>query len=226
MNYIENVYICLVAPVIVALFVVHRFRRRGMLFSACGMTACLFSAYVSSFFARVLEADPLATSLEISPVVEEVMKLIPLVFYLLVYDPPKEEITSEALMIAVGFATLENACYLIANGTQNTLRLLLRGFSTGAMHVACGAAVAIILTGFWDRMYLRIAGMLGAMCLAITWHGIFNVLVNQEGAVAIVGFMLPILTGIAVVAIRRKIYGPVPVPGSRPPGMPPENPAI
>ena len=218
MNYIENVYICLAAPMLVALCVVHRFRRRAMLFSVAGMTACLFSAYISSFIARILNADPLSTSLEISPVVEEMMKLLPLMFYLLVYEPPRGEVTSEALMIAVGFATLENACYLIANGSENTLRLMIRGFGTGAMHVACAAAVSIVLTGLWDRLYLRITGMLGALCLAITWHGIFNILVNQEGAAAVVGFALPILTGIAVVAIRRKLYGPPPVPGNEPMG--------
>ena len=152
--------------------------------------------------------------------VEETVKLIPIVFFLLVYEPPRGEITGEALMLAVGFATLENACFLIANGTQNTLRLLLRGFSTGAMHVAGGALLSIVLTSLWDRLYLRIAGMLASLCLAITWHGIFNILVNQEGAAAWAGFALPIVTGIAVVAIRRKLYG---LP--EPPGVPPaENP--
>ena len=37
-------------------------------------------------------------------------------------------------------------------------------------------------------------------------------------AAAVVGFALPILTGIAVVAIRRKLYGPPPVPGNEPMG--------
>ena len=57
MTYIENVYICLAAPLLVALFVVHRYRRRGILFSLAGMTACLFSAYISTFIARILEAE-------------------------------------------------------------------------------------------------------------------------------------------------------------------------
>ena len=42
----------------------------------------------------------------------------------------------------------------------------------------------------------------------------------EYAAVAAVaaGFALPILTGIAVVAIRRKLYGPPPVPGAEPTG--------
>ena len=218
MNYIENIYICLAAPLLVALFVVHRYRRQSLLFILAGITACLFSSYISSFIANVLEADPQSASLEISPVVEEIMKLFPLVFYLLAFEPPKGEITGEALMIAIGFATLENTCYLMKGGADNTLRLLLRGFSTGAMHVACGAAISIIVTALWDRMYLRYAGMLAALCLAITWHGIFNILVNQQGAAAVIGFALPVLTGIAVVMIRRRIYGPPPLQGADGPG--------
>ena len=218
MNYIENIYICLAAPLLVALFVVHRYRRQSLLFILAGITACLLSSYISTFIANVLEADPQSASLEISPVVEEIMKLFPLVFYLLAFEPPKGEITGEALMIAIGFATLENTCYLMKGGADNTLRLLLRGFSTGAMHVACGAAISIIVTALWDRMYLRYAGMLAALCLAITWHGIFNILVNQQGAAAVIGFALPVLTGIAVVMIRRRIYGPPPLQGADGPG--------
>ena len=218
MNYIENIYICLAAPLLVALFVVHRYRRQSLVFILAGITACLLSSYISTFIANVLEADPQSASLEISPVVEEIMKLFPLVFYLLAFEPPKGEITGEALMIAIGFATLENTCYLMKGGADNTLRLLLRGFSTGAMHVACGAAISIIVTALWDRMYLRYAGMLAALCLAITWHGIFNILVNQQGAAAVIGFALPVLTGIAVVMIRRRIYGPPPLQGADGPG--------
>ena len=46
-------------------------------------------------------------------------------------------------MVAVDFATMENACYLVSTGADNTIKLLIRGFCTGAMHVVCGAITAI-----------------------------------------------------------------------------------
>ena len=206
MTYIENVFICLAAPLIVAVLCTAGPRRRSLLFILSGMVTCLFSSYINSFIALVLGADALAASVEIAPVIEEIMKLLPLLFYLLVFEPQGGAVAGEALMVAVGFATLENACYLIVNGADDALRLMLRGFSTGTMHVACGAITAIGMARLWERLSLRVVSALSALCLAITLHGIFNILVDQTGAAAVVGYALPILTGIGTVLLRRRFF--------------------
>ena len=59
----------------------------GFLFCIVGMGVCLLSAYINTFLAAVCRADALAATAEIAPVVEEMMKLLPLVFYLLVFEP-------------------------------------------------------------------------------------------------------------------------------------------
>ena len=207
MNYIENIYFCLVAPLVVAVFCVHRFRRRSILFIIAGMTACLFSSYISTFFARMLDATDLDASLEISPMIEEVLKLVPVAFYLMVYEPKENEAAGEALMVAVGFATLENACYLITNGAGAVLHLMIRGFSTGAMHVVCGALTAMVRRGLWDTLFFRMIATVGTLCVAMTCHGIYNVLVNQQGFPAYIGYALPVLIGGATILLRRKLYG-------------------
>ena len=51
--------------------------------------------------------------------------------------------------------------------------------------------------------------ILGALCLVITSHGIYNVLVNQQGFVAWIGYTLPLAIGAATVTVRRKLYGTV-----------------
>ncbi len=193
MNYIENIYICLVAPVLITVLCLDSSRRR-MVFFLAGMTACLFSSYISTFFASVLGISLQTASLEISPMVEEVMKLIPLLFYLLVFEPRKEEIPDKVLMIAVGFATFENVCFLIQNGASGLLSLLIRGFSTGTMHVVCGKLVSLGMFHLWDRLWLRVAGTFGLLSMAITYHSIFNLLVSQEGTAATVGFLIPAAT--------------------------------
>ena len=204
MTYIENVFFCLAAPILVAIFCSDKTRRRSMLFILAGMVACLFSSYISSFLVMAYETDTLIATLEITPMVEEVMKLLPLLFFLLIFNPHRKEAAVESLMVAVGFATLENVCYMTVNGADNVLHLLIRGFSTGAMHVACGSITALGLSGTWDRRSLRIAGTLGALCMAITWHATYNVLVSQTGAVVMIGYALPILTGFCTILIRRK----------------------
>ena len=74
---------------------------------------CLLSAYINTFLAAVCQADALAATAEIAPVVEEMMKLLPLVFYLLVFEPEGDRIKPAAITIALAFATFENVCYLI-----------------------------------------------------------------------------------------------------------------
>ncbi len=48
------------------------------------------------------------------------MKLLPLVFYLLVFEPEGEKIKPAAVTVALAFATFENVCYLIQNGATDS----------------------------------------------------------------------------------------------------------
>ena len=44
MNYIENIYICLVAPILIVAICAYERPRKMMLFVMSGMTACLLSS--------------------------------------------------------------------------------------------------------------------------------------------------------------------------------------
>ena len=92
MTYIENIFLCMVSPLLVAALCMGRRQLRFFLFCIAGMGVCLLSAYINTFLAAVCQADALAATAEIAPVVEEMMKLLPLVFYLLVFEPESERI--------------------------------------------------------------------------------------------------------------------------------------
>lgn len=51
------------------------------------MGACLLSAYLNTFFARLYQADAVNAATQIAPVVEEILKLLPLLFFLAVFEP-------------------------------------------------------------------------------------------------------------------------------------------
>ena len=89
MTYIENIFLCMVSPLLVAALCMGRRQLRFFLFCIAGMGVCLLSAYINTFLAAVCRADALAATAEIAPVVEEMMKLLPLVFYLLVFEPER-----------------------------------------------------------------------------------------------------------------------------------------
>ena len=151
MTYIENIFLCMVSPLLVAALCMGRRQLRFFLFCIAGMGVCLLSAYINTFLAAVCQADALAATAEIAPVVEEMMKLLPLVFYLLVFEPEGDKIKAAAITVALAFATFENVCYLIQNGADRFSFIFFRGFGTGAMHVLCGLIVGGGLAYTWRR---------------------------------------------------------------------------
>ena len=84
MTYIENVFLCMASPLLIAALCMGKRQRKFFLFCFAGMGVCLLSAYINTFFAALYKADTFAATTEIAPVVEEVMKLLPLLFYLLI----------------------------------------------------------------------------------------------------------------------------------------------
>ena len=208
MNYIENTYICLAAPLLLAILCMRRDERRSLIFLLSGMTACLFSAYVSTYFAGVMGADLTSASYEIAPMVEEIMKSLPLLFFLLIFEPEKKVAIAGALLVAVGFATFENVCFLAAYGTSDFLRLVIRGFGTGAMHVVCGMIMAVGIFYLWDQVWLRIVGAFALLCFAITFHAVFNIFVNQTGAAFWIGSMIPSTMVLVYLIFFRKRISP------------------
>ena len=193
MTCIENIFICMASPLLVAALCMGRRRLRFFLFGVAGMGVCLLSAYINTFLAAVYQADALAATVEIAPVVEEVMKLLPLVFYLLVFEPEAERIKPAAITAALSFATFENVCYLIQNGAGRFSFIFFRGFGTGAMHVLCGLIVGGGLTYAWQRTWLKIAGNCGLLGAAITLHAIYNLLIAYGGTAQYIAYVLPVL---------------------------------
>lgn len=206
MNYIENIYICLAAPLLLAIAYMRREGRGALIFLLTGMTCCLCSAYVSAYFTGVTGLSVIAASREISPAVEEVIKFLPILFYLLVFEPGRRKAISGVVLVAVGFATFENVCFLTAYGTSDLLRLVIRGFGTGSMHVVCGMMMAVGLFFLWNKAWLRTVGVFALLCFVIQLHAVFNILVNQTGPVFWVGSAIPLFLVLVYLAGFRKRF--------------------
>ena len=69
MTYIENVFICMASPLLIAALCMGKQQTKFFLFCLAGMGACLLSAYINTFFAALYGADNLAATAEIAPVV-------------------------------------------------------------------------------------------------------------------------------------------------------------
>ncbi len=133
------------------------------------------------------------------------MKLLPVFFYLIVFEANEYGMANSVMMTAVGFATFENVCYLTLNGSGNLLHLAIRGFSTGAMHIVCGNIVVIGLLHLWKSDWLRIAGTIALIAVAISYHGIYNILVSQDGIPAVIGYIIPLITFLSSLIVRSSL---------------------
>ncbi len=191
MTYIENIFLCLALPMLLSQLFTAGSTRRFTLFVVLGMFSCLLSAYVSSFFMGRHQSDIVTTAIEIAPVCEEIMKLLPLLLYFLIFEPDSHDLTPAAIGIAVGFATFENACYLTENGAGSFFRLLIRGMSAGALHMLCGILTGLALAYVFRRSWLAYTGTVGVLGLCMVLHGIYNLLITADGMWQTIGYLYP-----------------------------------
>lgn len=199
---IENIFICLAAPFLIAALGTNAGNRKNYLFIVLGFVCCIISAYLNTFFSVIYNAQDTTAILEISPVIEETVKLLPLLFGLIVFELQPKEGGNIIFNIAVGFATFENVCYLLENGTGNLFYLFVRGFSSGAMHITCAFIIGYGLRVFRRPAALRAAGIFGLLCVAITFHATFNMLMKTEGLIKQLGYAIPIAACIILLLLK------------------------
>ena len=206
MRSMENIYICLASPIVVSILCLRREWRKSMIFILAGMTGYLLAAYVTSFFAGLIGCDTTTTSHAIAPAVEEVIKFLPIVFYLLVFEPRRRDCSNALLLVAVGFATFENVVFMTYYGASDLIDVLVRGFGTGAMHELCCCTVALGVFLLWDQPWLKALGTFAFLCCAITFHAIFNIVVSGSTFSMWVGSVIPItIFGIYLAFFHKKI---------------------
>jgi len=199
MTYIENIFVMLATPLLASLLVVEGRPRLTTISMLNGMACCLLSAYVNMFFIQWVGAGDVAGAVEVAPVVEETIKLLPILFYLLVIEPSGEDARLAILFVAVGFATMESGFYLANADISEPVLLAMRGLGASMMHLTCGILMGLGLTHVWAQAWLKVAGTFGLLCFVITFHGIYNLLVAAGGAAQTVAVLLPALTlGVAL----------------------------
>ena len=203
MTYIENIFTCLAIPMLLSLLFTKGRTRVFTLFVVIGMGVCLLSAYVSSFFMGYYGVDAVTAAIEITPVCEEVMKLLPLLFFLLVFEPEPQKLPGAALAIAVGFATFENVCYLTENGAESLSFLLIRGLSAGALHILCGTLLGFGISYVFRRRWMAVTGTVGVLGVCVGFHAISNLLITADNAWRMAGYLFPSLLIVCLYAAKR-----------------------
>ena len=141
MVYAENVLICIVVPLAISVLFTKGDARRLIVSFIIGMAVCLFSAYMTGFFQIISEFDSEEASIFLSPIIEECMKLLSILFCIYIFEPSDEEIQQFSVGVGAGFVTFENCCSIISLETQQLVYVLVRGLAVGVMHVVTMVAI-------------------------------------------------------------------------------------
>jgi len=205
MIFSENILICMVVPLILAVFFVRGNARQCVVSFLLGMAGCLLGAYVSGFLDVAAGMGVEDTAIFISPVIEEIMKFLPLLFYFLMFDPADNHLFHAAVGIGAGFASFENVCSMITYGTESLGFLLIRGLAVGVMHIVSVFALVLGLVITRRFKAMRLASVLGALSLSMLFHGTYNLLVSEPGITSFIGYALPIIAACAMLVIYRRL---------------------
>ncbi len=192
-------FICMVAPLLLSLPLIKKSSRGIMIFILIGIGTALFISEVNGVFLEMFDRNTIMVTTTITPVTEEIIKALPVLLYAFIYTDDRERLLTASFAVGIGFALFENTYILTQTATDVTLGwAVVRGFSTALMHGICTAAVGFGMSFVRKKKKLFYCGTISLLLLAITYHGIFNMLVQSE-TMKYFGFFLPAVTYIPLV---------------------------
>ena len=205
MIYSENIFVCMIVPLFLTLIFVKGNARRLELNFIIGMLACLLGAYISGFFNAISGMGIEDTAIFISPVVEEGMKFLPLLFYFFMFEPDDDSLFLADVGMGAGFASYENVCYMVSSGAESLSFLLIRGLAVGVMHIVSvyGSVLGLVIARRLKAM--RISSVIGALSLSMLFHGTYNLLVSEPGITSYIGYSLPLLTAVVMLIAMQRL---------------------
>ena len=192
-NLIYILFICVVAPMLLMLFMLKKRSRMVIGFMLLGIFISLFVSELNAIILTRLHNDVVLVTTTITPITEELFKALPILFYAIAVSDRQDKVLPLAFSIGIGFGMFENMSVLIQNIRDVTIAwAVIRGFSTALMHGVCTLTVGFGICFVRKKRKLFYCGTFALLALASIYHGVFNMLVQSE--YKHFGFLLPALT--------------------------------
>ena len=192
-NLIYILFICITIPLALMACLIDKKPRRIVIFFIVGICSAVFAAEVNGMLGYLIPLDMFDFTIRVTPITEEIIKAVPVLFFAKEISDKKESLITVSLAVGIGFAIMENTYILTQNiGSVSLLWAIMRGFGTGIMHGMCTFLVG---TGFAfanKNKKIFIVGTFALLSLAITYHSVFNMLVQSD--LRYIGAALPIVT--------------------------------
>jgi RsiW-degrading membrane proteinase PrsW (M82 family) len=202
-NLIYILFICVVAPLFLMLFMLKKRSKMIIGFMLIGIFVSLFVSELNTIILNFFNNDTLLVTTSLTPITEELFKAVPILFYALVYSDRQDRVLPLAMSVGIGFGMFENMVILLQNIEEVTIAwAIIRGFSTALMHGVCTLTVGFGICFVRKKRKLFYCGTFSLLVLASIYHGIFNMLVQSD--YKYFGFILPAVTYIPIIINQCK----------------------
>lgn len=191
-NLIYILFVSVFIPIMLMAGLIDKKSRQPIIFVLIGIFASVFAAELNGLFRTFLPISVLEITITVTPITEEILKAVPILLYATIMDAKKEKLFTASMAVGIGFAVLENAFYLLNDASFNMIDAIIRAFGAGLMHGMCTLLVGVGISFAKKRSKIFVVGTFALLSTAITYHGIYNMLVQSDFAV--IGFLLPMST--------------------------------
>ena len=196
-------FVSIFVPIMLMAMLVEKKARLPILFILIGIFVSVFAAEVNGLLGNSLSMDTYSVTIIVTPVTEEILKALPILYYAIVISDKREKLFTASMATGVGFAILENAFYLLNSPNFDMIQAVIRAFGTGLMHGMCTLLVGVGISFVKKKSKLFAVGTFGLLSTAIVYHGIYNILIQSDYST--VGALLPIATYIPFFIWRLRI---------------------
>ena len=203
-NLIYILFVAIFVPILLMTCLVEKKARHPLVFVLIGIFLSVFASEINAYLRNILPMTPFEVTIIVTPISEEILKAFPILFFASILSPKKEAVFTAAMAIGIGFAVLENAFYMLNDASFNMIDAIVRAFGAGLMHGMCTLLVGVGILFVKKKPKFFVVGTFAMLSTAITYHGIYNMLVQSD--YQIIGYLLPIATYIPFMVWRiRKI---------------------
>lgn len=199
-NMIYILFISISVPLLLMALLMEKKARLPISFMIIGIFVSVFASEVNGLLSNLLSMDMYSKTVIVTPVSEELLKALPILYYAIVISDKRERLFTASMAIGIGFALLENAYFLLNSDNFTIIIAIIRAFGAGLMHGMCTLLVGVGISFVKKKSKMFAVGTFGLLSTAIVYHGIYNILIQSE--FSIVGALLPIATYIPFLILR------------------------
>ncbi len=197
---IYMLFVAISVPILLMACLVEKNSRLPIIFVLIGIFLSVFASEINAYLRNILPMSTFEITITVTPVSEEILKAFPILLFATIFTPKSEALFTASMAVGIGFAVLENAFCLLNSGSFNIFDAIIRAFGAGLMHGMCTLLVGVGISFVKKKRKLFVVGTFAMLSTAITYHGIYNMLVQSD--LRVIGYLLPITTYIPFLVWR------------------------